>query len=211
MKTLLEFSQQPAVHALGWTLLHFLWQGTLLVVLLAGVLAMLSRKPPQLRYVSACCALALMLVLPLITWQHLVATPQIAATNVPVEAHLGPSVEPGWTGAPEPWRNRLAREVDQSVPWVLSRTSVPPRAARDTDNRAVAVRSCDRDRHACPRGRATPATTTPVTYERAMVDGGATSHQQIGVPAAQRLADGVATPSSVASALTAGVAIDGID
>ena len=120
MKSLLEFSQHPAVHALGWTLLHFLWQGTLLVVLLAGVLAMLSRKPPQLRYVSACCALALMLVLPLITWQHLVATPQIAATNVPVEAHLGPSVEPGWTGAPEPWRDRLAREVDQSVPWVLS-------------------------------------------------------------------------------------------
>src|ERR1035438_9432387 len=120
MKSLLEFSQNPAVHALGWTLLHFLWQGTLVATLLAGILGLLSRRSPQLRYVVACCALVLMLALPLITWQHLAAEPQIAEVESAVVAHLGLSVEHIWTGTAEPWQNRLVREADQSIPWVLS-------------------------------------------------------------------------------------------
>lgn len=53
--------------ALGWALLHFLWQG-LLVGLAAGlVLSLLGNSRPQLRYVVACAALALCLVLPVAT------------------------------------------------------------------------------------------------------------------------------------------------
>ena len=83
MKTLIEFSQHPAVHALGWTLLHFLWQGTVVAILLASVLGLLSRRPPQLRYVAACCALVFMLVLPLVTWRHLAAEPHVEAVDIP--------------------------------------------------------------------------------------------------------------------------------
>ena len=65
----MEFSEQPAVHALGWTLLHFVWQGTIVAILLAIVLGLLRGRSPQLRYGAACCALALMLILPLVTWR----------------------------------------------------------------------------------------------------------------------------------------------
>jgi ABC-type Co2+ transport system permease subunit len=59
----MEFSQQPSVHALGWTLLHFVWQGTVVAILLASVLGLLRGKSPQLRYGAACCAMVLMLPL----------------------------------------------------------------------------------------------------------------------------------------------------
>lgn len=120
MKTLVEFSQQPAVHALGWSLLHFLWQGTLVAVLLAGALAMLRGKSPQLRYLVACCALILMLALPLVTWRRLAAQPQIVAIELSTNYRPAPNFPTGWTGNVETWQDRLAREADQSVPLVLS-------------------------------------------------------------------------------------------
>lgn len=120
MTTLMEFSRQPAVHALGWTLLHFLWQGTVVAFLLASVLGVLRGKRPQWRYVAACCALVLMLLVPLATWLHLAAAPQIVASTIAVEGHPGLSFQNGLTGPAEPWPDRMARELDHSVPWVIS-------------------------------------------------------------------------------------------
>jgi GWxTD domain-containing protein len=120
MKTLMEFSQHPAIHALGWTLLHFLWQGTAVAILLAGVLWLLSSRRPQWRYVAACGALVLMLVLPLATWWHLAGSPQSVVSAIPFESHAGRAFQGSWSGTPEPWRDQVARELDQAVPWVIS-------------------------------------------------------------------------------------------
>lgn len=49
------------VPALGWTLLHSLWQGALLFLIAAPLLAALRNKSPQLRYSVACVALLLLL------------------------------------------------------------------------------------------------------------------------------------------------------
>jgi ankyrin repeat protein/beta-lactamase regulating signal transducer with metallopeptidase domain len=59
---------QPAMQRLGWALVHFLWQGLGIALLLAAVLMLLRRRPPNARYVAACAALALMLVCPLVTF-----------------------------------------------------------------------------------------------------------------------------------------------
>ena len=40
---------QLLAHALGWTLLHFLWQGALVALLLACVLALLHQRSSQPR------------------------------------------------------------------------------------------------------------------------------------------------------------------
>jgi GWxTD domain-containing protein len=123
MRTLMEFSQQPAVHALGWTLLHFVWQGAVVAILLAIVLGMITGKSPQLRYGAACCAMLLMLLLPLVTWQHLAAAPRIMSgeiTRAPNDFPSALSFQNGLTGPAEPWQGRLARKLDHSVPWVIS-------------------------------------------------------------------------------------------
>ncbi|MFQ5599213.1 MAG: M56 family metallopeptidase, partial [Candidatus Krumholzibacteriia bacterium] len=57
----------PEVQALGWALVHFLWQGTAVFVLLEGSLLLLRRRSSQTRYLMSCAALLLMLALPVTT------------------------------------------------------------------------------------------------------------------------------------------------
>ena len=61
------------VMALGWTLVHFLWQGGLVAALLAVVQKAVSRSSSNARYLAACGALACMLMLPVATFVQLQA------------------------------------------------------------------------------------------------------------------------------------------
>src|SRR5262245_22229520 len=56
--------EQSLIEALGWALIHFIWQGALVALLLAGLLWMLRACSSNVRYAIACAALLLMLVLP---------------------------------------------------------------------------------------------------------------------------------------------------
>ncbi len=49
--------------AIGWALLHLLWQGVLVAAILAATLALLSRQSANARYLASCGALALLVVL----------------------------------------------------------------------------------------------------------------------------------------------------
>jgi beta-lactamase regulating signal transducer with metallopeptidase domain len=57
----------PFARPVAWALAHFLWQGALVGLLLAGSLALLSRKSPSIRYAAAAGAMVLLLALPLAT------------------------------------------------------------------------------------------------------------------------------------------------
>ncbi len=59
MSLLEKFVASPFAAAIGWTLLHSLWEGTLLAALLAAVLV--ATRSPRARYAAACIALLLML------------------------------------------------------------------------------------------------------------------------------------------------------
>jgi beta-lactamase regulating signal transducer with metallopeptidase domain len=72
--------------ALGWTLVHFLWQGTLIAVVLACVLALLHKRSAQLRYVICCFALGLMIIAPLITLK------QLSYSGTHVEPKAAPTI-----------------------------------------------------------------------------------------------------------------------
>ncbi|UGQ46853.1 M56 family metallopeptidase [Massilia endophytica] len=52
------------VNALGWTLLHFVWQGALIGLAAALALAALRGARPQVRYLVACAALLLCILWP---------------------------------------------------------------------------------------------------------------------------------------------------
>jgi hypothetical protein len=58
----------PAVEALGWTLVHFLWQGALVALALALARVALKRRTANIRYLASCAAMLLMLALPVITF-----------------------------------------------------------------------------------------------------------------------------------------------
>jgi len=49
----------PLAQAIGWALLHLLWQGAIVAGILAAALALLSRSSANVRYAVSCSALAL--------------------------------------------------------------------------------------------------------------------------------------------------------
>ena len=53
----------PMAQAIGWALLHLLWQGALVAAALAGVRAVLPERSANLRYAASCAALVLIVVL----------------------------------------------------------------------------------------------------------------------------------------------------
>ena len=66
MSALLDALQAPPFQALGWALVHFLWQGMLLALVFRALLGALRRSTPQVRYLAACAGLFLMAATPVV-------------------------------------------------------------------------------------------------------------------------------------------------
>src|SRR3990170_1127401 len=58
---------RPAAQAIGWALLHFIWQGALIGILTSIVLRLLRRSAADVRYVVSTIALSLMFTMPVVT------------------------------------------------------------------------------------------------------------------------------------------------
>jgi beta-lactamase regulating signal transducer with metallopeptidase domain len=107
---------QVAIDALGWTLLHFVWQGVLIAMAFAGVDRLLSRGSANLRYLVACGTLLVMLMVPIGTFvvvrdAGLPGVSSLGASNVPsrvVTSHAAPrppaATNPARTVTPGPDR-----------------------------------------------------------------------------------------------------------
>jgi beta-lactamase regulating signal transducer with metallopeptidase domain/HEAT repeat protein len=125
---------QPVAQALGWALLHSLWQGTAVALLLAGLLLLLRRNVATVRYAAACAALLLMLLAPVLTFQLMrTATPSEAApassssqliseaSTRSVETTLGAAATPPLDAMNEArqqsWQRRLSRSLETLLPW----------------------------------------------------------------------------------------------
>lgn len=96
----------PAVLALAWTLLHFLWQGALLGLVAWVGLTLLARRSPQARYAWACGMLGLMALAPVVTFLVL-----RQAAGLPV----GPAPTGALTALPASFWERLQVSLQ---PWL---------------------------------------------------------------------------------------------
>jgi hypothetical protein len=122
MQGLIQLFGHPLVYALGWTLLHFCWQGAAVALMLGCVLGLLGGRSSQARYAAACLALGLMVALPAATFAHIASAEYQARTAI-----LGPGIvlDTGIVlnvGASEPippWPARIAMALDHALPWVL--------------------------------------------------------------------------------------------
>src|SRR4051812_16967407 len=90
---------QASFRALGWTLIHFIWQGALVAALFAGLRLMLRNSGADARYALSCAAMLLLLVLPLATFTSIRASltnasvdgrtsSRASATTVPIEKKI---------------------------------------------------------------------------------------------------------------------------
>lgn len=119
MTSLLALALQPWAQALGWALLHFLWQGALLGLLAWGALALLRGASARTRYGLACAFLVLMVAAPVATYVRLlpqaseripVSTPATLRQALPVEARPLP---------PPSLAVRAQATMEPALPWLL--------------------------------------------------------------------------------------------
>lgn len=73
---------QPAVQALGWALIHFIWQGALVALLVASALVLMQNFSARVRYVSATLGLLLMFAAPIVTISRIYRTVPGGAYNL---------------------------------------------------------------------------------------------------------------------------------
>lgn len=79
------------VQCLGWTLVHFLWQGALVAALFAGFLRLARHSSANLRYVAGCLVLMLLAATPIVTFRYVSAQnrqPVIAKTIPPASSGI---------------------------------------------------------------------------------------------------------------------------
>jgi|GEM_PF-3660564 len=100
MTPLMEWLNNPVLYALGWTLLHSLWQGALVALLLAG--SSLLTRSPNARYLGAVVALALVVLSGAVTFGYyfqLVAQAMAQGTDAPQAPLPGLLAAHAWLNA----------------------------------------------------------------------------------------------------------------
>src|SRR5436309_7272763 len=90
-----------AIHTLGWTLMHSVWQGTLAAAGLAALLTVVPARAARSRYALSVATLLVMLALPLATGLRM-------------------GTEPSWTDASAHAFTTRMRAVEPALPWVVA-------------------------------------------------------------------------------------------
>jgi len=75
-----EFLAGPVAQAIGWSLLHLVWEAALVAGILAAVLALMTRRSANARYIVSCAALALLPLLAAVTAYRAYEAPLSAAS-----------------------------------------------------------------------------------------------------------------------------------
>src|SRR5262245_11589837 len=112
--------------AAGWTLLHFIWQGCLIALLPISVRAFSARQSAQLRYGTACLALVLMAVSPLVTFR-LLTTSDVQSGVASVNGEdprgslsLGRNPATARDSLPLPWLQNANAAISPWLPWLTA-------------------------------------------------------------------------------------------
>jgi beta-lactamase regulating signal transducer with metallopeptidase domain len=119
MNTSPVFLAQPLVARLGWTLLHFLWQGALIAALFAALRGLTGRwMSARARYAVACVGLTLMALAPILTFSFVACN----SWRWAVPAAAFSQVQPA-SGGPmiplAPWYSLALDNLERALPWLV--------------------------------------------------------------------------------------------
>ncbi len=130
----LDLAASPLVERLGWTLIHFLWQATLVAAAVAVLLRLSHKASPNARYIGLCVGLVTIAIAPVVTFVALAGEQTISARGrhePPASEHYQTSMAVGveleaHEAIPLPaLGNRhftslwLTTQLKQSMPWVV--------------------------------------------------------------------------------------------
>ncbi|HEV7570858.1 MAG TPA: M56 family metallopeptidase [Thermoanaerobaculia bacterium] len=124
MNTISTLLGTPLAQAIGWALLHLLWQGVLVAAILAATLALLSKQSANARYLASCGALALLVVIGSATAYRAYDASQEIATDrevsfAPVQTGTVTFTAEPTTSAPESRLALLASFTKSHLPQIV--------------------------------------------------------------------------------------------
>src|SRR5216683_2413995 len=129
---------KPIFQALGWTLIHFIWEGALVAILYASVSLLLRRSTANVRYAAACVAMLMMLIAPAVTMFVVTRvqepslfvesaaivtnsqTARVSALYVDDRFAMNPvasEVEPALAPRASPMKQWAADQLPRAMPW----------------------------------------------------------------------------------------------
>ena len=122
-----------ATHALGWALVHFLWQGAALAILLGVALAVIRPTAARTRYTLSIVTLAAMLVVPIATTLRLYEPGLSSSSRSSGAAHPATEMQasPSHSASPAlsspvaavkslaPSDSRLRESLEPALPWLV--------------------------------------------------------------------------------------------
>lgn len=115
----MNFLAHPLTVALGWTLLHFFWQGLLVGLGTALVLWILRAAPAQTRHLAACLGLIVCLACPVVTLARFWPSPtNTLIQSLPAEPAPQPLSERLLVAAERPG-DSLASALRPALPWIV--------------------------------------------------------------------------------------------
>ncbi|MCL4179876.1 MAG: M48 family metalloprotease [Verrucomicrobia bacterium] len=127
MTTCIDLFGQPLVQRLGWVLVHFVWQGTVVAAVWTILRSLLRSHDARTRYAVACLLLGLMAVSPLITFT-LLESPAATSSAVAVDGmgrsgELIPATRLPSTGyqsmAIPAVTDQFAAALEGAIPWLV--------------------------------------------------------------------------------------------
>ncbi|WP_291272759.1 M56 family metallopeptidase [Geothrix sp.] len=120
MTTLLSLMQYPLAQTLGWTLIHFLWQGAALGLLAWMSLLLLRGASAKARYGVACAFLLLMVAAPTGTFLLLQRSAAALAEPLRLSLEAATAPRPGTMVPDAPLPERIKAALDSILPWLLA-------------------------------------------------------------------------------------------
>lgn len=115
MNALDSLLSTPLAYHLGWTLVHFLWQGLLVGALYACLRRSLRNSEPQTRYWLSLGTLSLLALLPIFTFIHLLGSP----IAVPEISGIAGGIKPLAPVAQLSIVDQLRELLHPIVPWTV--------------------------------------------------------------------------------------------
>jgi|GEM_PF-2806145 len=112
----------PYFEPLGWALVHFLWQGAIVALLLGAILPCLAQAASSKRYLAGCIGLAIMAICPMATF-YLGLRGAISSSNLPdppTSASIQTGSNPSHASGPD--LSLLPFEVDLTTEGTLRPT-----------------------------------------------------------------------------------------
>jgi len=118
----------PLVETLGWTLLHFLWQGLIVGLIASAALTLTQNLSAKTRYIIALAGLLAMSVCPVVTFLCIQKSPSLGATTLAIHSPAT-SQEPG------------AKRSDESTSTIITLTESTTPVPQTTNSSGTSAQS----------------------------------------------------------------------